>query len=81
MVREEIRKMGDAIRQQHYRELLAGKRRLRELLSNRGPKAMKLFWKMINRKGKPSTGIEALEDEGRKNSEGKDYPDIFLQEV
>jgi len=64
-LKERAKREAESIRTQFYKEAFNTKRRIRELLNTKRTKAQKLFWQLTNPKTKKSSGIEALESDGR----------------
>ena len=53
--------MGELIRVQSYTDSLNAKRRIKQILMNKGRKASQLLWNLLNHKPKKHAFIEALE--------------------
>ena len=53
--------MAELIRVQSYTDSLNAKRRIKQILMNKGRKASQLFWNLVNRKPKKHAFIKALE--------------------
>ena len=60
-LRKQLREASLNLRKQYFADSLRQKKRMKAILCSKGPKAQKLFWDLINHKGKEDSGIDALE--------------------